>query len=277
VNLIGAPLNAEEITEWTSRLSKDYEVNSNVQIEPINDNLYTVKYKYENNDIFFFSSQDDKQSIDFTVTFNQPDKTAWCWDPESGERFIYSAGENGKLNVNLKPLESLLIVLEDRSQGKVRELISADNTSGLSIGEEWKMVFEPVQGETFEISAPELFDFPSSKDSRISTFAGKVHYYTTFDLENQDWDFLDLGLESHVTEVVLNGQNIGTKWWGRHLYELDERVLKEGKNELEIIYTTTLANYANSLNNNKVAKRWIRLRTADPMGLNTNVKLMKKK
>ena len=169
-----------------------------------------------------------------------------------------------------------MIVLEGREKGETREPAYPDEDSGISVGREWRLVFTPVRGEPFEITAARLSDFGSSGDNRISTFAGQVRYHTTFELSTTDWDFLDLGVETHITEVILNGQCIGTKWWGRHLYSLEEGILKPGSNELEIIYTTTLANYVNSLKDNEVAKQWINLAEPDAMGLTQGVSLLKK-
>jgi len=46
-------------------------------------------------------------------------------------------------------------------------------------------------------------------------------------------------------------------------------------NEIEISYTTTLTNYANSLTNNEVAQRWTNLQQPDHMGLSSDVRLLK--
>jgi len=102
-----------------------------------------------------------------------------------------------------------------------------------------------------------------------------VDYLTVFELNEVNWAFLDLGLERHISEVKLNGEKIGVKWWGRHLYRIPEGMLKKGENKLEIKYTTTLANYTNSLTGNQVAKQWINLQEPDPMGLINDVRLLK--
>ena len=62
---------------------------------------------------------------------------------------------------------------------------------------------------------------------------------------------------------------------GRHLYIVAPGILKEGENQLEIIYTTTLANYANSLTKNEVARQWVKLEEPDPMGLKGDIRLLK--
>ena len=53
------------------------------------------------------------------------------------------------------------------------------------------------------------------------------------------------------------------------------RRIKEGENNLEIRYTTTLANYANSLTGNEAAERWANLQQPDPMGLSGDIRLLK--
>jgi hypothetical protein len=65
------------------------------------------------------------------------------------------------------------------------------------------------------------------------------------------------------------------KWWGRHLYLLSDGVVKEGENELEIRYTTTLANYPSSLTSNEAAQQWAKLQQPDPMRLSNDVRLLK--
>jgi hypothetical protein len=276
VNIIKAPVDAGDVTSWAGKLAKDYDIATGLTLNPANENLYLVKYRHGNSELFFLSSQDDHNSLNFVLTFSDPSKTAWCWNPETGERFIYPVHDDGKLHVRLQPLESLLIVLDDEITGEIREPEYPDESSGINIGHEWQLAFHPFAGEDFEISSSQLFDFGSSEDNRISTFAGSVSYHTTFDLSEVDWDFIDLGVEGHITEVVLNGKNIGTKWWGRHLFTIEEGILKPGNNEIDIIYITTLANYANSLKNNVVAKKWINLDKSDPMGLNADLRLIKR-
>ena len=256
-------------------MARDLEVESDVSVSPVNENLYLVKYINGEKDIFFFSSQDELNSMTFTATFSSNRKIPWVWDPHTGERFIYPAGNKGELTIRLQALESILIVLEDDDKGEPLDLGYPDENTFMSIDAEWKMDFFPVHGEHFEMKSDRFFELGTHSDKRISAFAGQVSYQTIFNLAGTDWAFLDLGIEKHVTEVKLNGQELGVRWSGRHLYRIDHGILKEGENSLEITYTTTLANYVNSLSGNAVAKRWINLQEPDPMGLMNDVKLMK--
>jgi hypothetical protein len=202
-------------------------------------------------------------------------KTAWRWDPETGERSIYPIHHKGVLDICLEALESILIVLEENDDGPETDLVYPDEGSGIHIGSEWRLEFKPFREEPFEVVTDRLFEFGGHDDYRIASFAGKVDYHTTFELSEANWAFLDLGRERHISEVKLNGKDIGVKWWGRHLYLLPEGILKEGENKLKISYTTTLANYTHSLTGNEVAQHWTNLQKPDPMGLRKSVRLLK--
>ncbi len=270
-----APENQESVTAWASRVTDDLSLQSGVTIEPADDKLYLLKHLHGSSEIYFFSNQDEHRGQSFTATFTSKDKTAWCWDPHTGERFIYPGQNKGIIRVRLQPLESILLVLEDKSRGEVKDLNLPDDQSGMSIGHTWQLHFYPFRNVPFEITTDRLFEFGNHEDERIATFAGQVSYQTTCELNDTGWAFLDLGLEKHITEVKINGTDLGVRWWGRHLYPIPAGVLKQGENQLQIIYTTTLANYANSLTDNKVAKRWINLGQPDPMGLKADVRLLK--
>ena len=47
-------------------------------------------------------------------------------------------------------------------------------------------------------------------------------------------------------------------------------------NRVEIVLTTTLANYANSLKDNEAAMQWINLTEPDPIGITGEVRLLKR-
>ena len=170
----------------------------------------------------------------------------------------------------------MLIVLQEDSKGKEKQIPRPEQGPGQALDLSWYLEFIPAREAAFKIKAEELFSFGQHPDSRISSFAGQVHYRSNFMLEDDRWDFLDLGRQEHITEVILNGKNLGSRWYGRHLYPVDREQWREGSNTLEVIYTTTLANYANSLEDNEVTKKWIRLEQPEEMGLMGEVRLLRK-
>jgi len=270
-----APEDAGSVTAWTESVSEEFGLNKNASISPVHERVYMLKHEFGKNEIFFISNQDDLGSHEFKLRFASTKKTAWHWDPHTGERSIYPTHQKGVLDIRLEALESILIVLEENENGSEKDLIYPHEESAIKIGSAWKLEFNPYKEEPFEVASDELFEFGGHDDHKIATFAGKVDYLTVFELNEVNWAFLDLGLERHISEVKLNGEKIGVKWWGRHLYRIPEGMLKNGENKLEIKYTTTLANYTNSLTGNPVAQRWINLQEPDPMGLINDVRLLK--
>jgi hypothetical protein len=77
-----------------------------------------------------------------------------------------------------------------------------------------------------------------------------------------------------VSSVRLNGKNLGTRWWGRHLYDARDALAK-GRNLLEVEVTTTLGNRMRSLTDDAVARSWAWWFPPIPMGLAGPVQLMK--
>ncbi len=275
VKLKVAPANAAGVTSWALEVLEEFDLQRDVAITRPDEKLYVIKYRSGPAEIYFFSNQDDAGGQAFTAAFSSSHKTAWCWDPQTGDRYILPGQDQGKVNIRLDVLESMLLVLEDNDRGGQADKPYPKKDSGLVIGDTWQLEFHPFRDEKFSLEADGWFDFGDHQDPRIAHFAGQVSYQTSFDLEETGWAFLDLGIQQDVTEVKLNGRDLGVRWWGRHLYPLEEAALKEADNHLEIIYTTTLANYANSLDGNEAARRWINLDKPDPMGLAGDVRLLK--
>ncbi len=275
VSLADPPAGSDDITRWTSDLAGKYQVRSPISIHPNHEKVYAVKYTHLGHPIFFLSNQDEEQAREFRITLDADGMIPWRWDPETGTREIFPHNQGAELDVKLQPLESLLLVLEENDRGPMAESIQPDEAQSVSLHSPWEVQFRPISADPFRIEPFGLVEFGNHGDPRVSTFAGNVHYTTTFDLDKRDWKYLDLGPQKQVTRVVLNGHDLGVRWWGRHLYRIGEGQLKPAGNRLEIIYTTTLANYANSLADNTAAKRWIDLDQPEPMGLTNPVSLLK--
>jgi hypothetical protein len=81
-------------------------------------------------------------------------------------------------------------------------------------------------------------------------------YETEFQVQNsQQYSFINLGDVNHgVTELWLNGEYLGLKWYGERIYDVGT-VLNNGTNTLMLKIVTVLGNYMKSLNDNQVAMR----------------------
>ena len=174
----------------------------------------------------------------------------------------------------MEPLESLLLVFEPKMIGEPHYKTEIDTSQYIVINTPWQLSLQPVQGEKFDYYIPELIDFGSSNDEQLNTFAGIVLYSTTFELIDTQYIELDLGNVKGISEVTLNGESLGVRWWGRHKYNIRKSLLSD-KNIIEIKLTTVLSNYCRSLKNNPTALKWTEGRESESIGLLGPVRLYK--
>ena len=121
----------------------------------------------------------------------------------------------------------------------------------------WEVKFEHVDGSVFTRQMEELVDFRTSADDAIRNFSGTVTYSTIIEnSECQNYICL-VDVNEGVSELRVNGESAGMKWYGNHMYEV-ESLWKPGSNRIEIVLTTTLANYCGSLKENQTARAWTR-------------------
>ena len=126
----------------------------------------------------------------------------------------------------------------------------------LQITSPWNLILNHVDGGRKTIQLDSLVDF--KENETLVSFAGNVIYENTFQVGDPgEISFLNLGKVIGVTEVTLNGVNLGSKWYGDHSYLVTGN-LKKGKNTLSVKLTTTLGNYMTSLTDNKDSIKWIR-------------------
>ena len=112
-----------------------------------------------------------------------------------------------------------------------------------------------------------LFDLKDHPETQH--FAGTIIYRKTI---SNDGNILDLGLVEGVSEVFVNGQFAGVKYYGRRIYDIGN-LLHEGDNDLEIRVTTTLGNYLKTFTKEDNPTVWIyvnhpkRDQPLQPMGM----------
>lgn len=126
-------------------------------------------------------------------------------------------------------------------------------------------------GTTSTHTLPILIDFKN--DPCLCEFSGIAIYRTEFDVANMQRTLLSLGTVYGISEVTLNGVNLGNKWWGDHTYDTS-CVLIVGTNILEVKVITTLSNFF-SVWNNPVAQIWTRDRQPVSEGMLGPVRLLR--
>jgi len=270
-----SPTSEGELLSWTMDLLMEINIKTDVAIEDPDKNIFQIRQVQGKKDIYFFCNSNQAKSVVLKAIFPTGKKTPWIWNPENGTRKVYPYDKSeNELMLELQPLQSLLLVFDPDLKGKPDENLK-DNIGKKTITLEgpWKVRFDHVDGSSFEQNFEKLVDFGTSENLQLSTFAGTVTYKTTFTLDGIG-EWLELGkVNKGITEVSLNGRNLGTNWYGKPQFPLND-VLLNGENHLEIKYTTVLSNYIRSLKNNPTAARWTEGYTNIPMGLEGDIDII---
>ncbi len=273
VFLTVAPKNHSTLNEWTWELLRKLPIRPDVEIANPDPDVYQIFQTARDKDIFFFTNVHRKDSAEIDASFPMANGNACIWDPETGERWRYPVGQEQKdLHIDLPPLRSLLLVFETGAR-EADALPSENKLYAMGhLDQSWTVKAEHMNGNHFQWELSGLIDLSKSSDSDQNSFAGKLIYSTTF---KNSGNITHLNIrETHrgVTQVMVNGEEAGINWYGDALFYI-EPYLKEGKNNLEIIYTTVLANYCIDLND-PVARRWTSYREKVPCGIEGPVSFM---
>lgn len=270
--VIEAPDTKTNLLDWTINAMKENNIVPSVNILNPQQGVYQIFHKTNDKEIVFFTNTFYKRPVTLEVV-HSPEKTPYKWNPETGERKkLHFDGES--ILLRLKPLESLLLVWDQDID------IPEENAESLKIYDEkeitsdWNVTFEHINGQVFERNFEELTDLTNTSDTALQTFAGTITYSTSFALGDRIFTNIDLGeVHKAITEVKLNGNLLGCRWYGKHIYEVSN-LLRKGDNTLEIKYVTTLANYCQSLKDNPTAMVWASQYEISSTGLVGPVRLL---
>jgi len=255
VLLVPAPDESADLLEWTASLFERMELNPQVDIGQPVSHLYSLKQSRREQEIYFFVNAHRKEAIEFDVSFDTGNLIPYLWDPRSGERFALSNDKSNELRLKLDALESALVVFEPEKLDLPLYSTMAVPVRRQPLEALWEVKFEHVDGSVFTREMEELIDFRTSVDDVILNFSGTVTYSTVIEnTERQDYICL-VDVNEGVSELRVNGESAGMKWYGNHIYEV-ESLWKPGSNRIEIVLTTTLANYCGSLKENQTARAW---------------------
>jgi hypothetical protein len=292
-----------ELLRWVLATMPRLGLEPDVAVAAPHEDVGLVHHRAGEREIFFLANASRTEARDVEARFPTGERTPWRWDPETGTRApMPLSGRPDTLALHLAPLESALIVFETppRDAGSARPEGSAVPSSPsphsasvaaggigradatIRLGREWLPIvapwdveLRPAGGTPFRRHFPELFDLSlAADDPEVAGFGGVALYRAEFDWTDESRTVLGLGTVHGVSTVKLNGKDLGTRWWGRHLYDA-EGALAKGRNVLEVEVTTTLGNRMRSLKDNPVAKSWSWWFPPIPMGLVGPVRLMK--
>jgi hypothetical protein len=191
-----------------------------------------VYYKTGEADIFFICNYHLEKSHEFTATFHVKDKSAWLWDPETGKKYLYPyQGAKNHLRITLDPAQSMLIVFTKDTKGELYPFSKVAGSQSYPLEGPWDVTLEKVYEPSRKTTFKQLTDL--KEDPEFQSFAGVIFYEKQFQVDGPEkYHSLDLGKVFGISEVEVNGQSLGCKWYGRHIYDLPytERRQKYSKN-----------------------------------------------
>jgi hypothetical protein len=271
-NVILFPSPGEDLLGWYTSLQETVLHTPLIDIETPDKQLSQVCYRAGETQIFFFMNSSLTEPISFRARFHdERGSYPWVWDPESGKKYRYTATVGKKeIQIELAPAASMIIVFEKAREGEDYPLLEARGT-GEEINGPWRLALNHVNGRKRQTSLRRLVDF--LEYSRLKSFAGEAVYEKEIQIANPAaHSLLSLGNVQGVSELAINGQKLGVRWYGNHIYDVRGH-LKKGENNLSIKITTIAGNYLKSLKDNQTAQRWTSRQPYYPVGMMGPVEL----
>ena len=286
----------EGFVPWYDSLMRVYNLPHYLDIETpdpfVMQNRYTTD---DGSEMLFIINSHRYQSHQTKITFHRElthHKYPWVWDLHTGDRYPLILNEDDSYDFDLGPAESVLIVFERKKSSsaslqKVRndschcERNSVERGNPVlpetaDLSNDWDVEFIHTRLDTaIRTHFDTLFDLKDRPETQH--FAGTIVYRKT--IQNQG-NILDLGLVEGVSEVFVNGQSAGVRYYGRRLCDIGD-MLHNGDNDLEIRVTTTLGNYLKTFTKEDNPTVWVyvnhpkRDQPLQPAGMIGPVKLIK--
>lgn len=250
------PKPASNFNDWYKMVQEKYAITPYVKILKPNTFVSQVRYQTKDAEIFLFNNASAHITIDLDATFSPEittQKQAWIWDAATGEQFKLDLKERN-LKLKLYPSDSRIIVFNKERDGKKWNPVPEVPSVAMRLNSAWEVTFEHMDGTEQTQRLTELSDLKELPD--FNDFAGTVSYKTNVSLTNPtSLRYLDLGKVFGIAELIINGENLGVKWYGRRAYTTGN-LLKKGANIIEIKVTTVMLNYMKSLKENATAQYW---------------------
>ena len=254
-----------DLINWYGKMQNDLQLAPFLKFNKTHKYLSQSNYRLGDSPVFFIANTSLSEHISVTAEFQVEDSLhPWVWDTETGEKYVYPTEKNGKaLALELPRATSILIVFEKDSEGEQYNMMKG-NSKGDEVTGGWNLQLNHINGEKQLIELETLTDLV--KDDKTKNFAGEIVYEKSVMIVSKDYGYIDLGDVQGVSELTINGQLVGTRWYGAHIYNI-KTALKEGENKVSIKLTTIVGNYLKGLKDNAVAQKWTKHQDYYPMGI----------
>ena len=241
---------------WYKDIQEKYEITPYLKIDAPNSFVTQVRYQAKDAEIFMVINSHIHDSFKITVMPSPhvvSGKQPWLWDGETGERFRLQM-DAGRIVLDMGPAESKLIVFDREKRGSTYKQPAERNSTSIELKNSWSLTGKHTDGTVMKTEMRDLNDLKEIPE--WTRFSGTISYKTHFELEEKSKvEWMNMGKVFGVCELLVNGQNAGTKWYGRRIFNIG-KLVKIGNNEIEFKVVTTMGNYLKSFTNNPVAQYW---------------------
>lgn len=252
---------------WYRDLQERYRLPHAMTISEPDPYVMQVHYRTaDGNDVFFVTNGHRYRQYTAELRFDPSvtkGKTMYQWNPETGER------QEVSFPCRMEPASSLLLVFEKKAKEvKAAESLLQEDSADWRQLKGWELEMRHCRENKVR-----TFSLDTLTDIRLldSGFAGTLVYRCSVKAPRFGQLFLDLGRVEGVSECYANGQKVGEKWYGSHVYAIPASMVRAGENAIEIRVVTTLGNYMKTLTDNEVAQYWTNKGTKNqplqPLGL----------
>jgi hypothetical protein len=243
---------------WFRNIQVKYGINPYIRIE--NPDPYVMQNRYQSVDgseVFYIIHSHLHNSYKTKISFPREvirNRQGWIWNPEDGKRFRINLDKDYSLTLDMGPAESFLFVFDNQKKGPEWKPVPAEGSSSKAMLNGWSAEFRhcrdgSVKAVTID-TLPDLKEIPE-----YVNFSGTIIYRNFIDIDDPKPVFLNLGKVYGISELKVNGKDCGVKWYGRRIFEVEDKLVN-GVNLIEIIVTTTMGNYMKSLKDNPIAQYW---------------------
>ena len=208
--------------------------------------LRTIHFYNDTTNVYMFSNESVTSRINTTATLSSVKEAKKCIMLDMLNDEIWEDTVNdGTVAVDLLPYQSCIVVFDKNGSPEelpgrktYTECAEADIRFDIELAPYTGMdTFEPFASD---VSSKELQNIAA--DDKFVEFSGKIRYSGNFDLDDlKGANAVDLGEVGLTSHLWLNGNDLGVRVCNPYRYDLT-KYLKQGKNEIVIEVSTTLAN-----------------------------------
>jgi hypothetical protein len=267
--VVDYPAPKDDIIAWYGKMQQDLNLKLYVKFDQAHKFLNQSTYKLGKNSLFFLSnfslSEEIRVNAEFMVKGKQ---TPWLWDTETGDRYVLPS-EGNKLKLTIPRATSMMIVFDDDADGEKYNPVQL-KSKGREITGAWQLELNHIDGKKTKMEISSLQDLTLNPNTK--GFAGTAIYTKSITLDIDQYDCVDLGDVQGVAELTVNGENLGTKWYGDYVFDV-KGILKKGTNHFSVKVTTITGNYLKTQKDNAVAQRWTAHQNFYPMGMMGKVRI----